>query len=95
MKTRAMRPDLEVTFRKGRAFAAYLYLAPAKGVRVARSSERAHGLVVDYATDGEPLGIEIIAPSRVELEELNAILRELHAEELATKDLAPLIAARA
>jgi Protein of unknown function (DUF2283) len=96
MKARFMeRPDLEVTFRKGKAFAAYLYLARAKGMKVARSSERQHGLIVDFNAEGDPLGVEITAPSLVELEELNELLRELHAEPLAPTDLAPLLAARA
>jgi hypothetical protein len=93
------RPDLEVTFRKGKAFAAYLYLARdlagTKGMKVARSSERQHGLIVDFNAEGDPLGVEITAPSLVELDELNELLRELHAEPLTPTDLAPLLAARA
>jgi hypothetical protein len=99
MKTRVVeRPSLEVTFRKGRAFAAYLHLPRAAGLarrKTARSSERAHGLIVDFTAEGEARGVEITAPSLVDVDELNAILRELHVEELEPKDLAPLRAARA
>jgi hypothetical protein len=96
MKQRVMeRPYLEVTFRKGRAFAAYLHLPHATGAKTARSSERPHGLVVDFTAEGDARGIEIIEPSLVDLDELNEILRELHAEELEPQDLAPLRAARA
>jgi hypothetical protein len=96
MKARVMeRPYLEVTFRKGKAFAAYLHLPRATGAKTARSSERSHGLVVDYSADGDQRGIEITAPSLVDLDELNEILRELHVEELESQDLAPLRAARA
>jgi hypothetical protein len=89
------RPDLEVTFRKGKAFAAYLYLGRGKARKVARSSERQHGLIVDFNAEGDPLGVEITAPSLVDLDELNEILCELHAEPLTATDLAPLRAARA
>ena len=87
------RPYLEVTFRKGRAFAAYLHLPRASGAKTARSSERPHGLIVDFNAEGDPLGVEITAPSLVEIDELNQLLRELHAEPLTPKDLAPLRAA--
>jgi len=96
MRARFMeRPYLEVTFRKGKAFAAYLYLVPAERVKAARSSERAHGLIVDFSAEGDPLGVEITAPSLVDLDELNELLHELHAEPLTPNDLAPLFAARA
>src|SRR2546427_2280121 len=57
---------LEVTFRKGRAIAAYLYL-PRRGTeRAARVSKASAGLLIDYDPQGKPIGIEITAPGRSE-----------------------------
>ncbi len=45
--------SLQITYRKGRGFAAYLY----------RTEASPDGLlVVDYAADGRPIGVEITAP---------------------------------
>jgi hypothetical protein len=87
------RTYLEVTFRKGKALAAYLHLPHAIGAKVARSDARDRGLVVDFAADGQPIGVEITAPSLVDLETLNGLLHELHVYEVDSADLAPLRAA--
>src|SRR5438128_10135431 len=58
---------LEVTFRKGRAIAAYLYL-PRRGTeRAARVSKASAGLLIDYDPQGKPIGIEITAAGRLSL----------------------------
>jgi hypothetical protein len=56
---------LEVTFRGGRPWAAYLQLPRTGGQRVVRSRREEHGMVVDLARDGTPLGIEFTAPGAV------------------------------
>lgn len=82
---------LEVTYRSGRPFAAYLYLSKAPQ----RSAEtRQHGqLLADYAEDGTLLGIELTQPERTSLEEINTIIRAARMPELALVDLRPLAAA--
>jgi len=87
------RPYLEVTFRKGKAFAAYLHLPRPSGAKVARSDAREHGLVVDFTADGEPFGVEITAPALIELRTLNDLLHDLKVHEIEPADLAPLRAA--
>jgi hypothetical protein len=53
---------LEVTFRKGRPVAAYLYL-PRRGTEhAARVSKASPGLLIDFNPAGKPIGIEITAP---------------------------------
>lgn len=84
---------LEVTYRKGRPLAAYYYLPRRDGDRSARSESAGDGLVVDYASDGRPIGIEITAPSRLELGRLNQLLSGLGQGPVAREDLAPLPAA--
>lgn len=60
---------LQITYRKGRPLAAYLYLAHPTGERSAKMEASPDGLVVvDYAADGRPIGIEITAPEAVTLE---------------------------
>lgn len=50
---------LEVTYRSGRAVAAYYYLPSRGSQKVARTRLAEPGLIVDFAADGRPLGVEI------------------------------------
>ena len=84
---------LEVTFRKGRPLAAYYYLPRRDGDTSARTEHSDGGLVVDYSSDGRPIGIEITAPSRLVLSELNQLLSNLGQSPIAPEDLGPLVAA--
>jgi hypothetical protein len=87
------RPYLEVTFRKGKPFAAYLHLPRPSGAKTARSEERGPGLVVDFAPNGEAVGIEITAPALVDRATVNRLLADLGLAGLEVDDLAPLRAA--
>ena len=87
------RPYLEVTFRKGRPIAAYLYLPRQSGVKSARTVEVRPHILVDYAATGEPIGIELTAPSGVDLSSINEVLSAAGAPGLDCEDLAPLHAA--
>jgi hypothetical protein len=80
---------LEVTFRKGKSVAAYLWLPRRSGDTSARTEKLPGGLVVDFATDGRPIGIEIIAPRSVSLAGLNRIVTRVD-EAAEAADLAPL-----
>jgi hypothetical protein len=65
---------LEVTFRKGKPLAAYVYL-PRQGERKsAKTVKAASGLLVDDAGSGEPIGLEITAPAHASVEPINAVL---------------------
>ena len=86
-------PYLEVTYRKGKALAAYFYL-PKRGKRKAVRTRRVDpGLIIDFASNGQPLGIEITAPSELTAATLNRVLRELGIAPVSAKDLSPLRAA--
>jgi hypothetical protein len=86
--------SLQVTYRKGRAFAAYLYLPHGTGGRSARSEASSDGLlVVDYGPDGRPLGVEITSPDAVTLDRLNSLLAQLGESPLAEQEFRPLRAA--
>ena len=84
---------LEVTFRHGRAFAAYLYLPRRPGEKSCRTTRIEPGLVIDYAPSGKAIGIEITAPAAVTLRVINRVLRGLGMPPMTRKDLAPLRAA--
>ncbi len=84
---------LEVTYRHGRPVAAYYYLPRRPGQRSYRSKRVYPGLVVDLARSGQPIGIEITAPSKVSLAALNRLLKRLGFLPVSRAELAPLLAA--
>jgi uncharacterized protein YuzE len=83
---------LEVTFRKGKPFAAYLYLPRASGARVAQTLDEGHGVLVDVDDRGAPMGIEITAPRAVTVAELNAVLVRHGVAALPDEEWSPLAA---
>lgn len=90
-------PYLEVTYRRGRPLAAYLYLPRAAGERSSRTRQFPGGLVVDYNASDEPIGVELTAPTRTSVTALNRVLaavwRSPDPPSLTEEDLAPLRAA--
>ena len=87
------RPYLEVTFRKGKPVAAYLYLPRAPGAKSARTVEARPTVLVDYAASGEPIGIEMTAPASVDAALVNAVLAEIGVAPIEPSELSPLHAA--
>ena len=82
--------SLQVTYRNGKAFSAYLYLAHETGERSVRSAPSADGLlVIDYSRSGRAIGVEITAPSAVTPERLNRLLADLHESPLSAHDYVP------
>lgn len=84
---------LEVTFRKGKPLAAYLYLPRQVGVKSARTTQGGSGILVDYSAAGAPIGLEITAPELVTLQEINAVLVSVGQSPLSAEEVAPLRAA--
>jgi hypothetical protein len=86
--------SLQVTYRKGRAFAAYLHLSHVTGEKSAKTVASPDGLlIVDYSANGRPVGVEITAPQAVPLERLNELLADLGESPLAEQDYKPVRAA--
>ena len=86
--------SLQVTYRKGRAFAAYVHLSHPTGEKSAKTMASSDGLlVVDYDATDRPLGVEITAPLAVPLERLNELLAELGEPPMAEQDYRPVRAA--
>jgi hypothetical protein len=86
------RPYLEITFRRGKPMAAYLYLPRGTGVRSARTVEVRPHVLVDYAPSGQPIGLELTAPTKTTADVVNDVLRELGVAALDPSELSPLAA---
>ena len=84
---------LEVTFRDGKPFAAYLYLPRATDARSVRSEEVEHGMVIDFGPNDHPIGIELTTPEQVTIDRLNQVLQRLNLPPMREEELAPLSAA--
>lgn len=84
---------LEVTYRRGKPFAAYLYLPRNPGVKSARTTRAGSGILVDYSNEGRPIGLEITAPELVTVQEINAVLERAGEPPISADELAPLRAA--
>ena len=57
---RTTERSLQVTYRNGRAFAAYLHLSHPTGEKSAQTVASLDGLlVIDYAASGRAVGVEI------------------------------------
>ncbi|HEY1684623.1 MAG TPA: hypothetical protein VGG19_07675 [Tepidisphaeraceae bacterium] len=83
---------LEVTYRHGKPFAAYLYLNRQPGDKAART--QSHGsYIMDFAADGRAIGIEITDIDSVNLASINQVLSSAHQPALSQADLMPLEAA--
>ena len=82
---------LEVTYRKGRPVAAYYDLPRRDGDRSARTQQADGGLLVDFASDGRAIGIEIPSPSRIDLVVLNGVLARLGHESVSNQGLGRLV----
>lgn len=82
---------LQVTYRRGQVLAAYLTLAHPTGQKVSRTEATVDGLlVVDFASNGMPIGIEITARGAVPLTRLNQLLTELGEPPMVQRDCRPL-----
>lgn len=88
-----MTLSLQVTYRKGKPLAAYIYLAAHAGQKAARTKELAPGLLVDFDANDEPFGIEVVSPDLVSSSEIDRLFEELGLDRPDPKELEPLLAA--
>ncbi len=84
---------LEITFRKGRPLAAYLYFPRNVRARSVRTDKIRKGFLVDYEAEGHPIGLEVTAPTHVTSDQINEVLKELNVPLLDPEEFAPLRAA--
>jgi len=84
---------LEITFRKGKPVAAYLYLPREPAQKSQRTEKAGNGLLIDYGESGRPIGIEITAPNQISVDVLNEILTRLNIRPIEPSEISPLLAA--
>lgn len=84
---------LEVTYRDGKPLAAYLYLPRGAGQKSERTEKAAPGILVDFAADGAPIGLELPSPTDVTAGDVNRVLEMLGLKAMAPAELEPLRAA--
>jgi uncharacterized protein YuzE len=84
---------LEVTFRKGKPIAAYLYLSRQNNAQSARTKRFKAGIIVDFDEKDNAIGIEITAPNKIKNHEINEVFQLLHIPPFSEEELAPLKAA--
>lgn len=85
--------SLQVTYRKGRPFAAYIYLDHLPGQKIVRSEEVAPEIVVDFDGDAQPIGVEIVSPAATSIDEIFSVFDTLGLNRPDLSELAPLVAA--
>jgi hypothetical protein len=83
---------LEVTYRRGKAVAAYYYLPRFPGQRSVRTRRVEPGFLIDFAKSGRPIGVEITAPSALSVTAFNRVLRELGIPPIKRRRRSPLLA---
>jgi hypothetical protein len=83
---------LEITYHRGRAVAAYLYLPRGAGEKSRRVIQEAHGLLVDIGESERPIGVEILSPREVSPAILNEVLAKYSQPPVESEELAPLTA---
>ena len=83
---------LQLSYRKGKLLAGYFYLDDPRS-KSAKSRKMESGLVVDFAADGHPIGIEITSPTSFSLDALNRVLTSLSLDPATPADIGPLVAA--
>jgi len=84
---------LEVTYRRGKILAAYLYLPRKTDDTSMRTQEIQPGLVIDFSADGRAIGVELTAPQLVTPEAINRALEQIGQEPMAAAEMTPLAAA--
>jgi uncharacterized protein YuzE len=81
---------LEVTYRKGKPLAAYLYLPRPIGTKSVKTEDAGYGMHVDYDSAGNAIGVELTAPSQVTLDQISQLVTRLGQTHLSIDEWAPL-----
>lgn len=82
--------DLTISYRDGRPYAAYLSLTRSAPRKVHRTREFESEILVDFARDGQPLGIEMLDPRHATRTRLNRIMKKLRLPPLEREAVRPL-----
>jgi len=83
------KPYLEITYRQGKPFAAYLYL-DRRAADISVRTEPRGKVLVDFSDDGRPIGIEMTAVSAAVATDLRQTLKDMRITGITSDELAPL-----
>jgi uncharacterized protein YuzE len=83
---------VQVTYRRGKPLAAYIYLSGRRGRKSVRTEEFRPNLLVDYAADGSPMGIEVLS-LRQSSDDLYAVFDHLGLNRPDPRELVPILEA--
>jgi uncharacterized protein YuzE len=83
---------VQVTYRRGKPLAAYIYLSGRRGRKSVRTEEFRPNLLVDYAADGSPMGIEVLS-LRQSSDDLYAVFDHLGLNRPDRRELVPILEA--
>ena len=83
-------PSLQVTYRRGKPLVAYLRLPRRGRAKSVHTREMGPGLLMDFARDGKPVGLEIVSPDRVTVRQINRALRSVGLGPVGPGELSPL-----
>jgi uncharacterized protein YuzE len=80
-------PYLHVTFRDGKFFAAYLYLAEPEGDRRPRTKRLSGSVLLNLDEQGNAVGVEILSREALDAETLNTLLRPYGVRTIEPREL--------
>ncbi len=81
---------LEITYRRRKPLAAYLYLPRRDSDKSQRVVQKGQRLAVDLTADNRHIGIEILSPRHASLSIINGVLAKYALPPLDTQDMSPL-----
>lgn len=84
------RLEVQVSYYAGRPLAAYVSFPRKTRPKVSRTVEARPGILVDYDAKGRVMGVEIVHPTAVSLDDVAEVVREAAGESIPLDDLAPL-----
>lgn len=87
------RLEVQVSFYAGKPFAAYVSFPRKSRRKVARTREVKPGILVDYDAKGHAMGVEIVHPTAVSLDDVADVVRDAVGGSIRLDDLIPLRAA--
>jgi len=82
---------LEITYRKGKMIAAYLYLPRKVGEKCQKTEKFSEGILIDYGKAKNPIGIEILDPQKINFEKIKDVITKLKDFSIHETDFAPLL----
>lgn len=81
-------PYLRVTFRAGKFFAAYLFLAEPRSQERPRTKRLSPSILLDLDEQSSPVGVEILSRESLNADTLNALLKPYGARNIDARELA-------